>query len=390
MWHTDVENSPIDIELNKLFSQRDDKDHHLIAGINCLAKKYGETVYGEALFHLTGKRFSDELSLHYWQQILDHRLTLFHPEFTAATLRPALLDYLNRVVGEIVDPRIIDAEYLINIKRTSQTDGLTGLYCQTFFKHYLGKILANTRRGSSASFAVLFFDLDTFKQYNDRCGHLCGDEALRRTAEIIKSCLREGDVAARYGGEEFAVYLPHANRKSAQIVAERIRRAVEQEAFPREELIDRRRLTISGGISIYPEDGNSITALLEVADQNLYRAKVRRNTIFSHHTDLRRSLRRKVTSLVEYSRNKKEFRTGLSHDINEYGIALGCSDVIQPGEVLSLRMYRPYWPKDLYAQGVVRQIRCIKNLYHIGVEFDQVLPKDAASPSFSTIETDSD
>lgn len=385
MWQNEDRSCPIYKELNILFNQKGDHDQHLISGIASLVEKYGEKVYSDALFLLAGKRFSEELSLRYWHDILEHRQTLFRSEIpSAATLRPALLDYLSRVVVEIADPRIIDAEYLANIKKSSITDGLTGLYCQTFFKQYLGKMLANNRRNTDNSFAIIFFDLDTFKEYNDRCGHLCGDEALRRSAEIIMKCLREGDVAARYGGEEFAVYLPNVNRSSALLVAERIRLAIEKEIFPKEELLDRKTLTISGGVSIYPEDGDNITTLLEVADQNLYRAKARRNSIFSLHNDQRRSLRRKVTSLVEYSQSDMEFRPGLSQDINEFGISLGCPEEFRPGEVLALRLRRPYWPEDLHVQGVVRQVRCEKNLYHVGLEFTSGLPDETAATTSDT------
>lgn len=375
MWRIDDGNGPLAIELKSLFSQQlKSDDHLLISGITTLAQKYGHAVYSEALFHLAGKRFSDEFSQRYWQGVLNHRQTLFRSKYTTSTLRPALLDYLSRVVGELSDPRIIDAIHLDNIKKSSVTDGLTGLYCQTFFKQHLAKILANKRRGTDGGFAVLFFDLDTFKQYNDRCGHLCGDEALRRSAELIQKCLREGDVAARYGGEEFAVYLPKVDRGTALLVAERIRQAIEQEVFPKEELLDRGSLTISGGVSIYPEDGDNVTALLEVADQNLYRAKARRNSIFSLHVDLRRSLRRKVSSLVEYAQGKnKNFQAALSQDISEFGMTLGCACTVKTGEVLSVHLPRPYWAKDLVLRGIVRQVHYQKNMFYIGLEFESAL-----------------
>lgn len=377
MWQSDEGNEPLASELKTLFSQPLNGDHHLITGVSTLAQKYGQTVYSEALFHLAGKRFCNEFSQRYWQGVLEHRQTIFRTEYSASSLRPALLDYLSRVAGELNDPRIIDAENLYNIKKSSITDGLTGLYCQTFFKQYLTKILANKRRGSDDGFAILFFDLDTFKQYNDRCGHLCGDEALRRCAELIQKCLREGDLAARYGGEEFAVYLPQVNRGTALLVAERIRRVIEQEVFAKEELLDRKSLTISGGISIFPEDGDNLTTLLEVADQNLYRAKNRRNCIFSLHVDRRRGLRRKVYSLVEYAKNGNEnFQTALSQEISNFGISLGCSSAVKDGEVLSLRLPRPFWVKDLVLRGTVRQVQYQEEMFYVGLEFEHALQSE--------------
>lgn len=382
MWRNDDGNGPLASELKALFDQQVNEDQQLISGVTSLAQEYGHAVYSEALFHLAGKRFSDEFSQRYWQGVLDHRQTVFRAEYTSAALRPALLDYLSRVVGELTDPRIIDAESLNHIRKSSITDGLTGLYCQTFFKQYVAKILANNRRGSDDGFAVLFFDLDTFKQYNDRCGHLCGDEALRRTAELIRKCLREGDVAARYGGEEFAVYLPQVNRGTALLVAERIRSAIEQEVFCKEELLDRGSLTISGGVSIYPEDGDKVTTLLEVADQNLYHAKIRRNCIYSLHVDRRRGLRRKIHSLVEYAHAKSTvFHAALTQDISDFDMTLGCSSAIKSGEILSLRLARPYWAKDLLLRGTVRQVRYQNEMFYIGLEFEKSLQGETAALS---------
>lgn len=361
-------------DLSELLRDWGCDDERLIVGVASLEGVYGERVYKEALRLLVGKTFGSDLSRQYWLASLDHRNQLFRPEYLGSALRPALLDYLHRIAGELEDPRIIDAAFLNNITRSSVTDGLTGLYNQTYFKQTLIKVLGNKRRGTDTGFAVLLFDLDHFKQYNDRCGHLCGDEALRRTAEIIRNSLRDGDIAARYGGEEFAVYLPLVDRETAIAVAERIRLSVETELFSKQELLDRGTLTISGGVSVYPDDGRSMTALIEAADRELYRAKSYRNTICPMKSDRRRNSRRAVRSLVEYaSFDGALYRPALSQDISETGMGLGCETLIEPGTVLSLRLTRPYWPESMVLSATVRQIRRQGELVYVGLEFERNL-----------------
>lgn len=367
-------NTPLFLErLTALFGP-DVSDDGLLAGIEELAAEHGNAVYREALLLLTGKRFGSDLSNNYWHAAVSHCYAIIRPEFAGRCFRPALLDYLQNVVGELNDPRLIEGEYLNNITRSSVTDGLTGLYNQTYFKRILDKAIVEQRRSGDNSFAVVLFDLDHFKQYNDRCGHLLGDEALRQCAEIINGSLREGDIAVRYGGEEFAVLLPNLDRVAAYTVAERIRKGVEEHLFLKQELLDSGNLTISGGIAVYPESGSSTMEIIEAADQELYQAKVRRNFIYYINDDRRRYTRRPVKSLVEYaSFDGALYRPALSTDISETGIGLGCESPLAEGMTLSLRLTKPYWPENLHLTAKVRQVRYQDDLFYLGLEFDQPL-----------------
>src|SRR6185369_15884529 len=336
----------------------DTEDTHLLAKVDELAKEFGNPVYKEMLLVMTGKHFGAELSKRYWQGAVNHCHKIFKPEFAKRGFRPALMDYLRFFAGEFSDPRIIEAEYLYNITRSSVTDGLTGLYNQTYFKKVLEKTINNQRRMIDNAFALVLLDLDHFKQYNDRCGHLEGDEAIRACAELITRNLRDGDIAVRYGGEEFALLLPGLERHSAFTVAERIRKGIEKYNFPKQELLDNGNLTISGGIAIFPDSGVTSTEMIEEADKELYRAKERRNCIYSFSEDRRRNSRRPVKSLVEYaSFDGAIYRPALSTDISEYGMGFGCEAMLEEGMVLSLRLTRPYWPENIYLSATVRQVR---------------------------------
>lgn len=350
----------------------DVNDADFLAEVDALASGAGNAVYKEMLQHLTGKHFGCDLSKQYWHGAIRHCHTIFKPEYASRCFRPALMDYLRHFAGEFVDARIIEGDYLYNITRSSITDGLTGLYNQTHFKKVLEKTIHSQRRNSDSSFALVLLDLDRFKQYNDRCGHLQGDEALRRCAEIITASLREGDIAVRYGGEEFALLLPHLDRHSAYKVAERIRVEIEEYHFPKEELLDSGTLTVSGGIAVFPESGETVEELIQAADKELYKAKERRNSIYSFFNDRRRNTRRPIRSLVEYaSIDGALYRPALSTDISETGMGIGCESLFAEGMRLSLRLTRPYWPENVYLSAKVCQVRRKDEVVFVGLEFEQ-------------------
>jgi diguanylate cyclase (GGDEF)-like protein len=107
------------------------------------------------------------------------------------------------------------------------TDGLTGCYNRRYLLQQLeGEVVNNFKYG--IPFSIFLFDLDYFKSINDRYGHIIGDEVLCSTVEAVRSALRLTDVLARFGGEEFTVYLPHTNREQADMIADRVKEAVEQ------------------------------------------------------------------------------------------------------------------------------------------------------------------
>ncbi|MFB9277717.1 diguanylate cyclase [Cohnella cellulosilytica] len=163
------------------------------------------------------------------------------------------------------------------LEQMAVTDGLTGCFNRRYLMQQLEhEVLLNMRY--QIPFAIFLFDIDYFKQINDKYGHLVGDEVLRSTAEIVRSMLRRTDILARYGGEEFTVYLPHTNREQAELLAERIMLAVGEnqvQAGP-----DKVGVTISMGVLSESSDNLKFTDpkeyLREVfssADAALYKAK---------------------------------------------------------------------------------------------------------------------
>jgi diguanylate cyclase (GGDEF)-like protein len=149
-------------------------------------------------------------------------------------------------------------------------DGRTGLANSRTFDLALDSALAS--RTSDEPIAVLMLDLDHFKDFNDRHGHPSGDEALRTFAEVLRSCMREGDLAARYGGEEFAVMLPRVDPAAAVTIAQRIRARTESTIVSLAPGITD-RITVSIGVAEAPIQALERISLLRIADEALYQAK---------------------------------------------------------------------------------------------------------------------
>ena len=147
----------------------------------------------------------------------------------------------------------------------AEHDALTGLRNHGMFQRELGQILG---AADGTPIALIMLDLDSFKGFNDACGHPAGDALLAAVGATMRSATRSGDAVYRYGGDEFAVILPGARRVDAFEVAERIRRGVAAVPTPTGP-----RVTISAGVACYPDDGRTKDEILSAADQSLYLAK---------------------------------------------------------------------------------------------------------------------
>ncbi|WP_432822215.1 sensor domain-containing diguanylate cyclase, partial [Trichloromonas sp.] len=168
--------------------------------------------------------------------------------------------------------RITSLEQARKLEKLAITDPLTGLYNRRFLERRLEEELSRSGR-QNLSFTVMLIDLDHFKNYNDSCGHIAGDHALRQVATLLRTMAREMDVVTRYGGEEFFIILPGTSTKEAWAAAERIRRAIAQEPFSGEEKLPNGKLTASIGIASFPATGRTAATLIHTADIALYRAK---------------------------------------------------------------------------------------------------------------------
>jgi diguanylate cyclase (GGDEF)-like protein len=186
-----------------------------------------------------------------------------------STLSPWQKHVLEACVGlacVAIESRTVDE----HIRYLAHYDGLTSLPNRFLFKEYLEQALVEARKRRQ-KFAVLFLDLDKFKEVNDRFGHEAGDEVLRQIANRMRACLRHTDKIARMGGDEFYVLIDalHDSRYAAD-VAQKLLQAASR---PVEAAGKMHQLSVSIGISIYPNDGHDTQSLLQKADTAMYRAK---------------------------------------------------------------------------------------------------------------------
>ena len=215
------------------------------------------------------------------------------------------------------------------------TDGLTGLYNHAFFLQALRQeVLRSKRHGLRA--ALLLLDLDNFKAVNDERGHVEGDRVLMRAAAVVREGVREIDVAARYGGEEFAVLLPDTSRLGAFVVAERIRRRIE-ERFARGRSI----VTISGGIAVFPDDAGTPADLIVQADAGLYGAKAAgKNRILLPQGERRRFRRQMLAARASRSATRAGRAPARVKNVSEGGLLVSLREAVPLGSAVSLTIDR--------------------------------------------------
>jgi diguanylate cyclase (GGDEF)-like protein len=184
-----------------------------------------------------------------------------------------LMRQQNHVQSELLGAQ----EKLIEVNRSLELlaleDALTGLSNRRQFDLFILAEMGRARRAQT-SLALLMIDVDHFKSYNDHYGHLAGDECLRKISALItENIKRPGDLAARYGGEEFTVVLPATDYVGAFLVAEKIRRAVQQAGIEHREGVDG-MVTVSLGVCAYdPASQTQPDDLVGAADKALYVAK---------------------------------------------------------------------------------------------------------------------
>jgi diguanylate cyclase (GGDEF)-like protein len=154
----------------------------------------------------------------------------------------------------------------------SNTDRLTGLWNYGYFQHQLSEEVKRANR-FNRHLSLLMIDIDHFKKYNDTLGHMAGARLLKEIADILKSSCREVDLVARYGGEEFAIILPETYKEKAYSSAERIRKLTAAHPCHYQDGQPSKRITISIGVSSFPQDSSNKEELISCADKALYVAK---------------------------------------------------------------------------------------------------------------------
>ncbi len=167
-------------------------------------------------------------------------------------------------------PAIRRANLYRSIQELAITDSLTGAFSRRYCLQRLKEELERSLK-FKLKFCILMVDIDHFKKFNDRYGHLTGDMILKEVVGAIKENLRHIDLVGRYGGEEFLILLPETSKDNGLIAAERIRRKIEANSVIAYD--EKIKVTVSIGVSSFPEDAEDQRELIDKADWALYRCK---------------------------------------------------------------------------------------------------------------------
>ncbi|MCK4809355.1 MAG: sensor domain-containing diguanylate cyclase [Candidatus Omnitrophica bacterium] len=169
--------------------------------------------------------------------------------------------FINQAAGAIENSKVFE-----NTLIKAHTDALTDLWNYGYFQYRFDEELMKAVN-QNYKLSLMMLDLDNFKKFNDTFGHPAGDTVLKIVAGILKDTSRKIDIVARYGGEEFTLILPYANKEETGIIAERIKKTIE------ETKILNSNITISIGVASFDEDGRKKEEIIKKADLALYRAK---------------------------------------------------------------------------------------------------------------------
>lgn len=185
-------------------------------------------------------------------------------------------------------------------------DHITDLPNRNMFNEYVQRALSRCKRNGLAM-AILFIDLDRFKNINDTLGHDMGDLVLKQVAERLNHCVRESDIVTRQGGDEFIVLLEDTDNEKTEQIAQRILSSVSAPIdINNEELF----ITASIGISLFPEHGEEIEALITNADKAMYKAKeYGMNFYYFYRSDMQNQQHRKIRmeQALRKAQNNNEF-----------------------------------------------------------------------------------
>ncbi|OGG07228.1 MAG: hypothetical protein A3F83_14075 [Candidatus Glassbacteria bacterium RIFCSPLOWO2_12_FULL_58_11] len=247
-------------ELSKLFNRPDSvfqKDF-----IKAIAEEHGTFQAESAFSTLEAEKIHTLISL-----------AIPRNEATFRNLLVSLVDITERRKTEEEKDQLLEKLHQLNrqLETLAVTDGLTKLYNHRFFMETINREFSRSHR-MGLSLALLIADIDDFKNFNDTYGHQFGDEILVKISEILRTARRGSDIVARYGGEEFVLLLPDTGLEQAVIVAEKLRKKVENSVIDSKP--DKLKVTISVGA--YAMERSSLhnpKDLLMLADKALYRAK---------------------------------------------------------------------------------------------------------------------
>jgi two-component system cell cycle response regulator len=316
-------------------------------------------------------KFNESEARQHWEGILQRYSWLAGRVEEEIGIHTAVYDYFLNQTDILKSPLLVDNNLFNLIKKYAVIDSMSGLFNRNYFDLVLRKELKRAIRYNKV-FSLLILDIDDFKIVNDTKGHIFGDMVIKNLAKLLKDVCREEDVICRYGGEEFIYFLPETPCIGALNFGERIRKIIKSDPFFLENDI-----TLSGGISQFPHDSNTVTELIQYADDALYKAKAEgKDKITVFENNRRRYPRYNKAFEVLFKPLEKVFIDGMNKelvtdDISLDGLRCVLPEIYQPDTelILSFKMMHMKEQRIITLGKIVWSKKLDASHYMYGVKF---------------------
>lgn len=254
-------------EIIQILDEDPYNEEYIVERFNFLRDRTGDDFFVSLFKILVNIEFLPSEARSIWNEISANKLKFSKSLGRNISFRVAMLDYFINYNKRVKNPKIIEIKLYEKALKSALIDTLTGVFNRRYYDEIVENELNRSKRHNQP-LSLFLLDIDNFKIFNDRYGHIEGDQVLKTTGTLLKNFFRKEDIVCRYGGEEFVVIMPMTSTKGALGVTNRFRDEFKTYNFGYIESV-----TFSGGIATYPNNCIDKFDLFIKADIAMYRAK---------------------------------------------------------------------------------------------------------------------
>ena len=235
--------------------------------VECMQPDGTQQSFSRLLENFVHLEFTEEDAIFHWKNIVDNSRMMTALIGRHVTPYTAIVDYFTGANPLLSAPLIVEVNVFKQTEQMAMVDVLTGLFNRRYMDTMLKKECTRCARYGKL-FSVCILDIDNFKSINDIRGHQFGDTVLRELGDLLKTTIREEDIACRYGGEEFLIIIPETDSAGALTLGNRLREGLKSSEF-----FVSNGITFSAGTATWDENAHDLDGLVRAADMALYQAK---------------------------------------------------------------------------------------------------------------------